>query len=77
MNAVERENFVTILVNLTLVDGEKINKVYTIIIVSVYFIIIQDGYGCLTYFTGDMYQGSWRDGLRQGKVQQLSCYYKL
>lgn len=27
-----------------------------------------DGDGSLQYFTGDVYEGSWKDGLRQGKV---------
>lgn len=27
-----------------------------------------DGIGELQYYTGDVYKGSWKDGLRHGKV---------
>ena len=33
--------------------------------------MIIDGWGELRYYTGDVYQGAWKDGLRQGKVIKL------
>ena len=30
--------------------------------------------GELRYYTGDVYKGSWKDGLRHGKVHALHIY---
>ncbi len=33
-----------------------------------------DGMGELQYYTGDVYRGSWKEGLRHGKVSIDSAY---